>query len=83
MVYYYAMPFVPLLELQIEFVIEFSYVPLHLKLLNLDWNHVDDPSDLMRLKVESSKALRCIYYRLNDERSTHYWGTFVIIFVFQ
>jgi hypothetical protein len=77
------MPFVPLLELQIESVLEFSYVPLHLKLLNLDWNHVDDPSELMRLKVESNKALRCIYYRLNDESSTHYWGTFVIIFVFQ
>jgi hypothetical protein len=51
----------------------------------LDWNHVDDPSELMRLKVESNKALSCIYiyYRLNDESSTHYWGTFVIIFVFQ
>jgi hypothetical protein len=61
MVPYYAMPLVPLFELQIEFFLGFSYVPLHLKLLNFDWKHVDDTLDPMCLKVESIKGLRCLY----------------------
>jgi hypothetical protein len=47
MVSYYAMPFVPLFELHIEFFLEFYYFPLHLQLLDFDWN---DPNDSVCLK---------------------------------